>query len=1164
MQLNAFSRECSAIRGILPKTLRVMQLTTVLLLGLCLQTTATGLSQTITFSGTEVPLEKVFSTIKQQTGYFVSYKASQVRKAKPVTIHGENMPLELFLNQALKDQQLEFTIEESTIFIKQKNERFPPPALQPLPGALFPPADISLSGRVTNAKKEPLEGVSVTVKGTQAGTTTNADGRFQFSVPSANVELVFSFVGYATQTVKAKSQIVFNIVLEEEVSRLSDVVVVGYGTQKRINLTGAVDQISGDKLTDRPIVKVSQALQGLMANVNVVTTTEGGKPGTNLSINVRGYTGLGATGSPLILVDGVEADINAINPNDIESISVLKDAASSAIYGSRAPYGVILVTTKMGKKGDGIKLSYNSNFSYSQTIHRPISASSLDFATVINEAANNAGRANLFSDVQIEKIKAHLADPSAPSTEVDPGAGRGYLWLGYFGSYANTDWYDVFTKNWTSNQLHNIGISGGSDKTTYYIGLGYAGAGAINNFFDDSYDQYNFRANINSQVTPWLKFGIRTSYSKDSVRSPTNSRGNWSGLYQKMVTSPVTVPTGGYWRDGVTFIQDGGATLASNQKAWIMGDVTLTPLPGLEIRGSYNYNYNTWTNVAAANDIFYQTTDGSYRSYNIVPSISKSNEVSSFVNYNFYTSYEKKLSGHYFKIMAGYQQEHKNYQRLNAGNNYTYSPTLPSLTLTYGTNYSANDALYEWATSGIFTRFNYNYKEKYLLEFNGRYDGTSLFPSNRRWQFFPSVSAGYNIAKEQYWNSLRSTFSTVKLRASYGMLGDISSLINSGSYYLSQPSLSTTAPANTNWLFGGAQQPAVNAGSLVSSAVTWAKPSMLDFGIDVGALNEKLQLSFDWYHRKVRDLYGPVQQYPGILGVSPPQINNASVETKGFDMTVSWSDRIGALSYSARFVLSNYKGKVLSYPNPAGSTGTWYNGQAMGAIWGYETAGLFQSDDEIGHAPSQTAIWGTWHPGDVRYKDLNGDNKIDYGNNTLSNPGDQKVIGNGTPQYSYGFTLSLGYKGFDFQAFLQGVGKRDYAPGWSTFFWGIPGSGSEWASQVLVTNLNRYTAETPNGYFPRYYLSGENSKNQQTQSRYLLNAAYLRLKNLQLGYTVPAHITRRAHIGRLRVYGSAENLFTIAPGLNKKFQIDPELLISDGNIYPISRAFAIGVNLDIQ
>jgi TonB-linked SusC/RagA family outer membrane protein len=1164
MQLNAFSRECSAIRGILPKTLRVMQITTVLLLGLCLQTAASGLSQTITFSGKEVPLEKVFAVIKDQTGYFVSYKSSQVRRAKPVTIYGENMPIGMFLSQVLKDQQLEFTIQENTIFIKWKNEMYQHSDFQPISGTLASPADINLSGRVTNAKKEPLEGVSVTIKGTQAGTTTNADGRFRLSVPSDNVELIFSFVGYAMQTVKAAGRTVFDIVLEEAVSSLSDVVVVGYGTQKKINLTGAVDQISGDRLTNRPIVKVSQALQGLMANVNVVTPTGGGKPGTSLSINVRGYTGLGTTGSPLILIDGVEADINAINPNDIESISVLKDAASSAIYGSRAPYGVILVTTKMGKRESGIKVSYNSNISYSQTIHRPIPANSLDFATVINEAANNAGRANIISDATVEKIKAHLADPSSPATEVDLGAGRSYLWLGYFGSYANTDWYDVFTKDWATNQLHNIGISGGSDKTTYYIGLGYAGAGAICNYFDDSYDQYNFRANISSQVNSWLKFGIRTSYSKDSIRSPTNSRGGWSGLYTKMVTSPVTVPTGGYWRDGVTFIQDGGATLASNQKAWIMGDVTITPLPGMEIKGSYNYNYNTWTNVAAANDILYQTTDGSYRSYNIIPSINKSNEVSTFINYNFYASYEKKLSGHYFKIMAGYQQEHKNYQLLNAGNNYTYSPTLPSLTLTYGTNYSVSDALYEWATSGIFTRFNYNYKEKYLLEFNGRYDGTSLFPSNRRWQFFPSISAGYNIAREAYWDDLSNILSTLKIRASYGMLGDISSLINSGSYYLSQPSLSTSAPGSTNWLFGGAQQPTVKPGSLVSSEVTWAKPSMLDIGVDIGALDERLQFSFDWYHRKIKDLYGPVQQYPGILGVSAPQINNASVETKGFDMTTSWSDHWGALNYSLRFILSNYKGKVLSYPNPTGSTDTWYNGQAMGSIWGYETVGLFQSEDEISHAAPQTIISSNWYPGDVQYKDLNGDNKIDYGNNTLNSPGDRKIIGNTTPQYSYGFTLTLDYKGFDLQAFLQGVGKRDFWPGMNSFFWGIPGSGSEWASQVLVTNLNRWTTETPDGYFPKYYLNSLNAKNQQAQTRYLLNAAYLRFKNLQLGYTFPSRLTRRAHVGKLRVYGSIENLFTISPGLDKKFQIDPELLISDGNIYPISRAFAIGVNLDIQ
>jgi TonB-linked SusC/RagA family outer membrane protein len=460
-------------------------------------------------------------------------------------------------------------------------------------------------------------------------------------------------------------------------------------------------------------------------------------------------------------------------------------------------------------------------------------------------------------------------------------------------------------------------------------------------------------------------------------------------------------------------------------------------------------------------------------------------------------------------------------------------------------------------------RFNYNYRDKYLLEFNGRYDGASLFPSNRRYHFFPSISAGYNIAKEKFWDPLKGTIGNLKLRASYGNLGDVSSLLDAGNYYLYQATLSARTPSQNNYLFGSGQEAFVQVSSLKSPNVTWAKPSMLDFGIDIGALDERLQFTFDWYRRRTIDLYGPPQQFPAVLGVAPPQENNASIETKGFDLTASWDDHIGKLHYNARFILSNYKGKVLSYPNPVESNTTWYKGQNMGDIWGYETAGLFQSDDAIAKAPSQSKLAANWHPGDVQYRDLDGNNQIDFGDNTVSKPGDKTIIGNNTPRFNYGFTLSADYKGFDFQVFIQGVAKREFWPGTTAFFWGI--TGSEWSSMVLTTNYNnRWTTETPNGYFPRYYMSSEVGKNYQAQTRYMLKGAYLRVKNLQIGYTLPQALMNKIHVGRLRIYASAENLLTSSPGLNNKFQVDPELLISNQGIYPIQRTFSFGVNLNIK
>lgn len=1141
--------------------LLIMKLSVILIFIGCLQVSARTYSQHVTLSSENIPLKVVFREIEKQTGFHFFYRVSLAARFGNIDMHLQNVPLKDAMDLVLKDQPLQYKIINKTIVITQKanGRRVQEPVA---PGEDAPA--VNVSGTVTDPQGTPLAGASIKIKNTNRGVSTDDRGSYSLNNVPNDAVLVVSYIGFGDQEVRVQGRSVINIVMQPEQSGLNEVVVVGYGTQKKLNLTGAVDQVSGDRLESRPITNVSEGLQGLMANLNVTTTTGGGKPGTTKSINIRGYTGLGTTGEPLILVDGVPADINTVNPNDIESISVLKDAASSAIYGSRAPYGVILITTRQGKKGQAFKVSYTNNISFSQTINRPIPANSLEFANVMNEAAVNAGRGAIFSDYTIQKIKEHLADPSAPATEQDPGAGRGHLWLGYFGSYANTDWYKEFTKRWATNQQHNIGVNGGTEKLQYYVSVGYNGKGSVNRHFDDSYDRYNFRTNITSKVNDWLQFGIRTSLAIDSQRAATNSNGNWQRLFAKMVTSPVTVPTGGYWRDGVTYMKDGGATLGSNKDGWLMGDVTVTPLPGLEIKGSFNYNYNLFTRVAAATDFQYQTTDGSYIWIGLIPTLNKYSQTSNYYNYNAYASYDRKLGGHYFKLMAGVQREFKHFESLTAGNDYLYTSSLPALSLTYGTNYTVNDALYNWATSGTFVRFNYNYDEKYLLEFNGRYDGTSLFPENRRYQFFPSVSAGYNISKEAFWDPLKKVVSSLKLRGSYGQLGDISSLINAGSYYLSQSTLSNVAPTSTNWLFNTVRQPYVTAGSLVSADVTWAKPSMLDFGIDAGALDDRFQITFDWYRRRTKDLYGPTEQYPGILGINPPQRNNASIETKGFDLTASWSDNIGKLRYNARLIFSNYKGKVLNYPNPTGAITNWYNGMQMGEIWGYNTVGLFQTEDDVNKAPSQSLISANWYPGDVQYADLNGDGKVDFGNNTLANPGDQTVIGNITPRYNYGFTLSLDYKGFDFMMFIQGVGKREFWPGNSPFFWGIPGNGSEWGSQVLTTNLDRWTTATPNGYFPRYYLSGLNAKNQQAQTRYLLKGAYLRGKNLQIGYTLPQTLTRRAHIGRLRIYGSAENLFTIAPGLHNKYQIDPELLLSDGNIYPIQRTFSAGINLDIQ
>lgn len=1137
-----------------------MKFFAIFLFAACMQASATGYSQKITLAQNDVSLKKVFKEIEAQSGYHFFYKDKVLKQAGKVSIHLSDATLEEVLDQCFKDLPLSYSIMDKIVVVKEKK-----PSLNSIPALdafTVTPLQI-ITGTVKDEKGGPLAGVSVVIKGTKKGTSTDTDGRFTIDAKNGDV-LEFSMVGYKNRSMVVGSNFNVSIVMEIEAAVGNEVVIVGYGTQKKVDLTGAVSQVSGDRLQDRPITNISEGLQGVMANVNVTTTGSGGSPGASKSINIRGYTGLGSSASPLILIDGVPADINSVNPTDIESITVLKDAAASAIYGSRAPYGVILIKTKQGKKNQPFTLSVNSNFSYSQPIDVPEMANSLDFVNMMNEAVKNSGGNPIFTDEVIQRIKQYMADPkNTPVTVIQPN--DSLHWQTWNGANANNDWFKVFLKKWSPSQQHDVSLNGGSDKITYFMGLGYIKKDGLYNYFNDSYNRYNARANVTAYVNKWMTLSLKTSYAQKNQSSPYAGADigyNWfHQIPRRYPIIPVTDPNGHYLIDSyIPEIMNGGRNEDKQNDSWLTGEIRLTPAKGWEITGNYSYNYYTGISSTTQLPYTYYLANNEPTQGGFISQLWKSNTASHYHTYNIFTSYEKNLGDHYFKGLVGYQQEYKSQESLSGHNSNLYNVDQPSLALTYGDNYSAGDNLWAWATEGLFMRFNYNFKEKYLFEFNARYDGSSLFPSNRRYNFFPSFSAGYNIAKENFW-PLEHSISTFKLRGSYGILGDVSTLLNQGNYYPYQTTLSTVPPNNTNWIFGDGRAPYVQVGDLRDPDITWAKPSMLDFGIDIGALGERLQATFDWYRRKTTDLFGPAQAYPGSLGVSPPQKNNSSIQTKGFDLTVSWQDKVGKLGYNARFILSSYKGTVLSYPNPNGLISNWYDGEDMGSIWGYTALGLFQSQSEIDKAAKQTKIYPNWYPGDVHYKDLNGDGQIDWGNSTLDNPGDRSVIGNSTPRFSYGFNFGLNWKNFDLDGFAQGIGKREFYTT-SNYFWGI--TGNRWQVSILKTNLNRYTEETPNGYFPRYYMSGELNKNMQTNTRYLLNAAYFRMKSLQLGYTLPKTFTERAHISRLRVYVNAENLFTIAPGLNKKFQVDPEVLISDSKIYPIQRTFSLGANLNLQ
>jgi TonB-linked SusC/RagA family outer membrane protein len=461
-----------------------------------------------------------------------------------------------------------------------------------------------------------------------------------------------------------------------------------------------------------------------------------------------------------------------------------------------------------------------------------------------------------------------------------------------------------------------------------------------------------------------------------------------------------------------------------------------------------------------------------------------------------------------------------------------------------------------WGTLGVFGRLNYNYDEKYLLEISSRYDGTSRFQESRRWGLFPSVSAGYNIAKENYWEPLADKISLLKLRASYGTLGNQSI---SGSYYPYLASLGINT--NLDWVMGSERPLYVTAPGLVSPELTWETTTTLNFGLDAAAVNNRLSFSFDWYKRATDDMFGPLESYPAVLGVSPPRRNNASMETKGFELSLGWNDRIGDLSYHAKVLLSDNRTKITKYKNATGTLTDYYEGQEFGQIMGYETVGLFQSDDEVTKGPDQSFIGTKWGPGDVQYKDLNGDGKVNKGTNTLSDPGDQVVIGNNTPRYSYGVSLGLSWKGFDLDMLWQGVAKRDVWLG-GNFFFGDAGNYNQ--ITIYKEHLDYWRPDNTGAYFPKPYMTSLKNKDIQVQSRYLQNASYLRLKNLQLGYTLPAGWIDRFSLGSVRIYFTGENLLTFTR-LLKVF--DPEDLAGDrgpGKVYPLPTTYTLGIKLNLK
>lgn len=1135
-----------------PKLTRTMKLTCLLLcMSISIAFASHSYAQTATLSirMTEKTVAEILETIEKQTDFQFFYNSKLINVNRKVSVNAQDADVFVVLNQLFEGSDVHYKVVDRDVILTISDELG------------VNQEERRVKGKVVDKLGIPVIGVNVLEKGTTNGITTDMDGFYSIRLTGDNPIIQFSYIGYITQEISVGKKTEIPVTLLEDCQALDEVVVVGYGTTKKVNLTGAVAQIDSKALGNRPVTNVSKALQGTIGNLNLTVSDDGGAPGSGMNYNIRGTTSLSG-GSPLFIVDGVPVDnINNINPSDIETLTVLKDAASAAIYGARASYGVILVTTKSGAKNEKVTVSYNNMFGYNHQTIIPNQANSLDFARAYNIASLNSGQSPMFSEEHLARIEAYIKDPEHTPSNI-PNPNNPNFW-----SYAtldndNVDWYRTYFKSGAWNQKHDLSVRGGNSISNYYVSTGYYRENGLLRYADDSFERFNLTSNLHYEPYKWLKGDVRIRFSHDNndhlSDAYNNDIGNWVHLATTRFPNWALKDPNGHWAGTSELYKqiEGGRTINFANVLSATGAFEITPLTGWKINLDYTYRYTGRKGsthdkpvtveytvseepvMTTAHDAF--TTDQSQLDYH---------------SFNVYTSYEKQISDHYMSILIGEQLELSKYDYLIGERRNLINHDIPSLSIGVGAQ-TNNQELKHWANVGTFIRANYNYKEKYLIEFNARYDGSSKFQRGDRFGFFPSVSVGYNIAKEDFWK-FEDIINTLKLRGSYGTLGNQ----NVDDYlYLS----TITIGNNYNYLINGVRPDYLNAPGLVSRNLTWETVSTIDVGLDAAFLSNRLTLSFDWYNRTTTDMFGPANALPAVLGAKVPQENNADLRTTGFELSLGWRDQIGDnFKYNASFILSDSRSKVTAYNNPTKLLSTYYEGQEIGEIWGYKTSGIIQTDEQLQKMPDQSYIYGNWSKGDIEYKDLNDDHKIDIGSNTKDDHGDLTVIGNTTPRFNYGISLGAEWKGFDLSLFFQGVGKRDfYPPIWGNagvLFWGFTGG---YGSNMYKETSDFWTENNLDAYYSKPYNSNEVKKNQEVQTRYLQNAAYLRLKNLQLGYTIPASVMQKIGIQRVRLFFSGENLFTLT-SLHKNF--DPELLGGNwgaGKMYPLSRTISFGLNVD--
>lgn len=1125
-------------------------------------------------------VKNVLNYIEKNSNYVFVYNA-EVQKMMPnkVRVNLDGRPALQILDEMCASTALTYKAQGNQISLAQtKNAQSGQPNKA---------QKRRIKGNVSDAKGEPIVGATISEKGGTGGTITDINGDFTLELAPDNA-ITISYVGFKPQTLKPTDGI--HVTLDEQAKGLDEVVVIGYGTKKKANLIGAVSTVGAEELKDRPVTNLGQMLQGQVPNLNISFNT--GTPGEAATLNIRGKTSITNSGAPLVLIDGVEGSIDRINPNDIESVSVLKDAASAAIYGARAGFGVVLITTKNNKDGQA-HITYNGRFSFSApTTKTNFMTVGYDVARLVDEF-NTTTTGSSYSELNADDYKMLeerrydvTENPARPWAVVSQNDGLYHY-------YGNFDWYNYIFNFAQPTWNHNLSVNGGTEKMNYMISGGMNDHDGLYALSTDKYSTRTLMAKFNAEVTPWLKVFSTASLFKSKYKQAGydyEDGGNVANLAFHAMPWIVPVnpdgtnvyilpnsnnkPADGFaamLRTGNGFTQVG-----KTEQTYAIGAV-LKLMEGLEFTGKITYRNYAKEKLARSASFVYARKPGQELTANGWPfnnRLKDGRDTYENYVYDFYANFHRTFANvHNVSAVVGTNYERGHYKFVEPSGRDLTSEVLNDLSLSTGDK-SVKSSQNEFALMGYFARLSYDYAGKYLVEANMRYDGTSRFPRNHRWGFFPSLALGWRISEEAFFEPVRPTISNLKLRASVGSLGnqitDNSAKFNNNTFYPYMRLITLKPTTNLNYIFDNAQAVYASLGAPTSGSLTWETIVTQNVGLDVGLFNNRLSLVLDVYSRTTKDMLAAARALPAVYGYNAPYENNGELRTNGFELVVGWNDKFNLAGkpfyYGVNLTLADSKTKITKFKgNESKVLGQDYEGMEWGEIWGYRIKGIYQSDQEAIDRGVDQSFLGTRFTdkaGDLIFDDVDGSTKIDQGKGTLDDHGDLVRIGNAMPRYNYGITVNMAWMGFDFSMFWQGIGKQNVYPGGNNMlFWGpyarayssfIP---EDFPSKVWSKN-NR------NAYFPRPVADLARSfAMSRPNDRYLQNLAYCRLKNLTVGYTLPKTLTKKVYLEKVRLYFSGENLF-ITSKLKSDY-IDPEQMMHDtnGRVYPFSKTFSFGLDV---